>query len=910
MRIYFLLIILLCFVMPVSGVPSSSSVDYYNITTSEGLPANGIGAIKKDSLGFIWIGTNQGVCRFDGCEIKIYPVLQGDDIWSLEELDADTLLVGTGSCLKYLSRRSNTIVKLDIPSSIVKTIQRIDSRRFLVGTETGLYLVNNHVPHQILLETKFSPCNHITSIFCEDKNVYWFSTINGLGRIDLRTMETTIYRMQETLENTNHFTCLTRVSNQIYLGSFNKGVFRFDMSDKKFTKIAGFEHNLIMTIDGQDNQLFVGTNGHGLKVMSFSDGSIETFSYKEKMKNSLSSNTVISFLYDNGIQWVGTQFGGINYTPRDRAKFSYYNWKDFYSTDYRVRCCYIFPNGDKLISTRTALFFISEKRNILRRYSMDDRSSGMRSNGIFIDKVQEKVLIATYGGGVHVFDEKTLQLKDLSQEEPFLYGCFFHFTQDGQGNLWLASQDGLYKSTPDGHILKKYDMMNSQLTTNNVFYVYADKQNHLWIGTKNGLFLMDIDTEKIHTDCFGIPIKSLVKYIMLDSKKNLWICSFSGLYKLGQDFQVVEHFTTDNLLPDNRVSSIQEDNEGNYWIVMSKEIVKYIPKAKVHYTYRRLEGLNGEDFNNDVVMSADSILWWANEGGLIYTSEKEKKEERTMVTTPTITSYFVADVEYDFPYNLSQEVTLTKSDNNIRFKFSNLDYSLPYANVYEYKLEGYDTNWIKQTGVNEAIYKNLPSGRYYFRLRAPGTEGHEQQMTVIVSRSYTFLIVSSFVIVLITALVIYFCYRIWKLKKRMTNERLILSTVQEQGKVKKMTLPDSKISELLEELLSYMEHEKPYLNAKLSIGNIAAKLGCTEQELSQLLNSHMNVNYANFINVYRVKEIKSRLNQENLSRYTLNTLSEQCGFSSKTTFYRVFKDVTGMTPLEYCKKQNLVVERN
>ena len=76
------------------------------------------------------------------------------------------------------------------------------------------------------------------------------------------------------------------------------------------------------------------------------------------------------------------------------------------------------------------------------------------------------------------------------------------------------------------------------------------------------------------------------------------------------------------------------------------------------------------------------------------------------------------------------------------------------------------------------------------------------------------------------------------------------------------------------------------------------------------LNNHMNVNFSNFINVYRVNEIKKRLNQENLSKYTLKALSEQCGFSSKATFYRVFKNVTGMTPLEYCKKQNLVIKEN
>mgnify|MGYP000641718813 FL=1 len=91
--------------------------------------------------------------------------------------------------------------------------------------------------------------------------------------------------MPEEISNSNFFICLTRMGNHIYLGSFNKGIFSFDMSGKKFAKVNGFEHNLIMTIDGQDNQLFVGTNGQGLKVLSLEDGSIEVISHKEKARN-------------------------------------------------------------------------------------------------------------------------------------------------------------------------------------------------------------------------------------------------------------------------------------------------------------------------------------------------------------------------------------------------------------------------------------------------------------------------------------------------------------------------------------------------------------------------------------------------------------------------------------------------
>ena len=908
MKFQFVLTLFICLAMQVLEAAAISVTDYYSITTSEGLPSNTIGAIKKDSSGFIWLGTGAGLCRFDGCEIKTYPVLAGDDIWSIEELDTDTLLIGTVSGFKYFSRKTNEVFVLDIPSTIVKAIKKIDDRRFLAGTEAGLFLVDKHTPRQILLDSGLSPCNHITSIIREDKDVYWFSTADGLGRIDVRTMKPVIYRMKDALSNTNFFICLTRIGNQIYLGSFNKGVFRFDMSDKKFTKVDGFEHNLIMTIEAQGNQLFVGTNGQGLKIMSLTDGSIEIASHKEKIRNTISSNTITSFLYDNGIQWVGTQFGGVSYTPSTKARFFCYSKNDFYTADYKVRSFYMFPDGNKLIGTRAGLFHVSEKDGTVRKYSLENHSSKLRSNIIlFINKVDDKILIGTYGGGMHVFDEKTLQLGDLSEEEPFLYGCFFHFTQDKAGHLWIASQEGLYQSTADGHIL--YDTMNSLLTTNAVFYVYADSMDRLWIGTKFGLFLMDIKSGKLRTDCFGTPITDEVKCIIEDSHKDIWVCSRSGLYRIGEDLQVADHFTKENLLPDDQVMSILEDRQGNYWIATCEEVVKYTPSENKHCTYQMQNEIDDLDFNNAVVMFADSTVWWTNEGGLIYTSEKNISVTKKLAANPTITSCYVGDVEYDFPYmDQSRGIVLPESGNSIRFKFSNLDYSLPNANVYEYRLEGYDKDWIKQNGVNEVTYKDLPSGKYVFKLRVPdGDVMTEQQTVVVVRKSYSFLIGLFLVAVLIAILIVYFSSKIWKLKRRMTNERIILSTVKEQGKAKKTVLPEVKVNSLLDNLLSYMENEKPYLSAKLNISDVSMKLDCTEIELSQLLNNHLNVNFSNFINTYRVNEIKHRLNQDNLSKYTLKALSEQCGFSSKTTFYRVFKNVTGMTPLEYCKRENLVI---
>ncbi|MFR1004939.1 MAG: two-component regulator propeller domain-containing protein [Bacteroides xylanisolvens] len=652
-----------------------------------------------------------------------------------------------------------------------------------------------------------------------------------------------------------------------------------------------------------------------MKVLSLADGHMENFSYKEKKRYSIGCNTITSFLYDKGIWWIGTQFGGLNYTPLVGEKFSYYDWKDFYSTDYNIRSFCQLKSGNKLIGTRTGLFYISEKENRIKKFISEDESSPLRSDIILCIKElsNNSILISTYGGGVYLFDENSLTLKDFSKEEPLLYGCFFQFAEDQEGNLWFASTDGVYRCSMQGKLLKKYDVSNSGLTNNTVFYVYPDSIGRLWIGTYSGLFLMDIETGKIRSDCFSSPIQSTVKYIMEDSKNNIWICSENGLYKINQDLTINKHYTKGDILPDNIVLSILEDKQGNFWITTLKEIVKFDSTESIHYTYRRMDGLIGTDFNNNVYQLDSNIIWWANEGGLIYTSEDDTNVDVKSVKHPIVSSYLIDKMEYDPTFrNQSEAITLYK-DNTLCFKFSNLDYSLPYANYYEYKLEGYDKDWVKQTGVNEVIYYNLPSGKYVFKIRASENSEPAQQWSVSVHKSYFTFVMILLVIVVIGALMVYFYGKIRSLQKRMKEERLILgSVVRQQNKAKEIqaTLPEEKVGDIMDELLDYMKREKPYLNSKLSISEVASQLGCTELELSQLLNSHMKVNFANFINVYRVKEIKLRLTQENLSKYTLKALSEQCGFNSKTTFYRVFKNVTGMPPMEYCKKLNLVVDEN
>ncbi len=906
MKIARLLIVFVLSLCPWIGFMAAPSTGFHTLNTSNGLSSNAVLAIKKDSVGFIWIGTKKGLIRFDGVETVEYalPDLSGN-VWSIEELDRDTLLLGTLSDVMFFSRGSETFEPLGLPSAVVKSICRISPGKFWAGTENGLYLVDMHRFRRIHVSAGLSMANHITGVQRQDKNVFWFSTADGLLRIDIREMKPFLFRMPDA---DNFFTCLTRVGDSLFLGTFNKGLFRFDLKSRKFDKLNGFDHNLITAIACHGGKLHVGTNGMGLKTLDMATGRIETVTMEEEDQRHSGSNTITCILHADGIEWVGTQFRGVSYTPRGEYKFWSYEAPGFNSSEHHVRSMMTFKNGNKLIGTREGLFYIDGEGKGVKTFKASDPSSGLRSDIIVsMDMVRGKALVSTFGGGVHVFDPETKTLCDFSKSEVTAYGCVFGAAEDSKGNVWLSTQNGLYEMSSEGELKREFNLMNSALTTSVVFFSWPDKSGRLWVGTNFGLYLLDIENGRMTNECFSEPVKWEVRYIFGDSRGDVWICTAqSGLYRIGMDLVVKNHYTVEDFLPENEVMSIAEDSKGVMWICTRTKITRFNPADDSYYIYKRLDGLNDRDFNNSVEVVGDSIISWANEGGLVSTWLNRPSLRSAVSGTPRITSVAVGEKVYNPLYvDPGKEIPVPRTVRSVTFRFSNMDFTLPYATAYEYRLEGYDRDWTSITGINEVTYQDLKAGHYTFCVRVPGQDSYVS-VPIHVKRSYGYIIGLASGLAAVLMLTGYFCYRIWRLKVKIRNERVLFSKASRNiidGTASTPTPTDQ--DPLMSSLLEYMDSERPYRNPKISIGDVATRLGCQDKDLSQLLNSRMKMNFSNFINVYRVNEVKVRLTEENLARFTLMTLAEQSGFSSKTTFYRVFKDVTGLTPMQYCQQHDL-----
>lgn len=910
--IYILLLSLVC-----SLITAQDTSVFRHLSSTNGLPNNAVKALFKDSVGYIWIGARYELNRFDGHEIKTYDSSFEDDILAIEELDSVTLIVGTATSLFEFDRINDRItrIELDARQARVKAIKRINTNSYLVGTQqAGLYRVDrDKQAEKIILDANISISNHVTAIEKENDDIFWISTANGLSKYIFSQGKTIHYKMEEGANNSNYFYDLSLIDSSIYVGSFNKGVFRFDLNTEKFEKIPDFENDFILSMDDNGaGMLYVGTDGKGIKVFSIDENKIVDVITRQR-SHSISSNAVLVTKIFDTVLWLGS-LSGVDYTPSSDKQFSTYRTKNLNTADYNIRSIFITKNGGKLIGTRSGLLYVSERQNIVKEYTMENTQSRLRSNIILcIDELQDKIVIGTYGGGLYFFDEETLSLSDFSSQEPFQNGCFFRFQDDQAENLWLATSDGLFCAQMDGTLLRKYDMTNTGLVDHVILFLFRDSMNRMFLATHFGLWVIEPETEIIRSDIFESKYNealSLINYIYEDSQKNIWFCSNQGVLKVDSDLKPLNYYSGADRIPRSVARSVIEDDNGNIWIATSTQIVKYEPDSEHFFTYQYVDGLTGHDFNNSVFKSHDGTLWWANEGGLIFHNSEENKIDQEDNKHPTITEYFLFNMEKGFTLPVDGKVVLAPSQKDILIKFSYLDYSPPHAEVFEFRLKGYEEEWQKQIGRNNALYTSLPPGDYVFQLRSPNNHDNIKTLSIVVKRSYASIIWFLVAFLLVVSLYLYFSNTIKRMTKKMRGERLALATIHEQTKTKGKTtvnMPEERVEDILNRLLAYVQDEKPYLNPKLKLNTISDKLECSSTELSRILNNRLGVNFADFVNVYRINEVKHLLNNSNLSKYTLKALSEKSGFNSKSTFYRVFKKVTGSTPLEYCNKMNITI---
>lgn len=893
------------------------------ISGSEGLSDILVNTIYKDQDGYVWLGTEAAVDRFDGNSFLSFQLpinSRGKGrVNAILRVPSGDVYVGSSAGLTLIRGgvEEPQAILADKISSTVTALAADRSKNLYVATEKGLFSYDIKKNKLNKLETDqnlLKPDNGFVDLSIQDDNTLWAATKHTLYKYDILNQKATAFPIPKEGQCSQ----IVLLDNQIYIGLRGTGILPFNITTSKFRDLISFGNNLItdMAVDSRDN-LYVATDGDGVFRYSPSDNRHEEHLSTTEGEPRLQSNSVYSIMADDlGLLWVGYYQLGLGYTPKVHDYFNIYSLPQasFDSKKYAIRAI-AFDGPYKIIGTRDGLFVVNEASGSVVHYSTPQ----LRSNMIFCIQTMGdgRFIIGTYNGGMYELNMATGDIIDFDSQDAISPNTtVFDIATDEHNDLWVATSEGLIRlrkgKSPD-----VWTSRNSQLPEGNVYDIFFDSAGRGWFCTENGMALWDGETISTSRFPSNFIHKQKIRDIYEDKDHNLYFAPDRGsLFR--SDLQLSKFgpvtFGSDEKV--NIVFITEDDNDGWLWLGTDKGLIRYDKKDNFHH-FNNADGLPGPVFTLcPPIKDAEGNIWMGNSTGLIMLDfERFKKSDADNHLPLAITNLMSGGkriLSRMRNTNGKLSLSLTSEEKDLIVYVSDFSYKSPENIVAEYFLEGTDGKWHRAEGKNPIHLYNLPTGDYQLKLRMQDDPRTETILTIHKSPEINLAMIA--IVIMLLGAGCYILYLVRQRRKRRAEEvaaqQSISETMQEDNIVeekhvsyKTTRLSDEECKRLLKALSSVMKEQKPYTNPDLKSSDLAAMIGTKSHSLSFLFNQYLKKSFYDYVNEYRVGEFKRLVDETDISRYTLTALSEKCGFSSRASFFRHFKAITGITPAEYIKQK-------
>lgn len=919
------LYILFC-ILSIGITLRAGNTELKSLTTEDGLSDLLVNAIYKDSVGYVWFGTERGLDRFDGNHIKSYSI-PGD------ELDPRrvNVITGAGDRDIYAGNRQGVYVLKSLSDELVPLFpERINSiinamsvsegdkgDILYIGAREGLFKYdtrNDRLTHSLLKPDILSPDNEVFGLSAASSDSLWILGSHDLYLMDCRTDSINRYQLPVKAPGI----CMAGSGDTLYVATRGDGVLPFDTSTGRFGTPLAFGTSVITRLCTAGGKLYVATDGDGVYVYDIVRGAdAGHLSMSSGSEPRLNSNSVYSLLVDDaGLMWLGYYAMGVQYTPHHTELFKTYVEPGLFSTAHKaVRAVYI-GDGFKLIGTRDGLYYVDEKRRRTGHYG----SGQLGSNIVFCitedrDRAGRAFYVGTYNGGMHRLE---LTGSGETSVTPFAPAVIkpsvsvFAVEYDSTGNMWVATSEGLYRFT-DGRLTGRYDATSSQLPEGNVYEIYFDSAGRGWVCTENGMAIWDGKT--LHADRFprGFISKTKVRDVFEDSRHTLYFVPDRGpVFHSNLQLTDFGHLSYPAMPSPPMTAFVAEDDAGLLWFGTDKGMLRYDPSGTFR-VYSIADGLPNPVFTLcPPFRDSDGNLWFGNSEGLLRL-DRENLRSQPGEVAPVVISDLMANGKSIYQRlahdpSTGRTIELTADEKDLEIRFANFDYVDSRHSTVGYKLDGVDEDWRTASGLQPIHYYDLSPGDYDLRLRRHGDAASE---TVIHVRKPGVLSLPLLVTVALVVMVLAAAFVLVSRSRRGYGasaggaEDKSGDDSEEDRKQRYRTtrLSDEECRRLLKVIDRIMKDERPYLNPDLKSSELAEMAGTTSHALSYLFNQYLKKSWYDYVNGYRVEEFKHLVGGEDVSRYTLSALSQKCGFTSRASFFRHFKSITGITPAEYMKNR-------
>ena len=747
-----------------------NNLRFEHVSYSDGLSSNDIRCIIQDYIGFLWIGTQNGLNRYDGKNIKIFRTESDDSttissnwINTLYEDSNGNLWIGTRSgglnlfereTGKFVNWQNNPEDPNTISGNDIGCILEDSKGKLWIGTNgSGLNLFDRKNNRFRKWETNplasNSLSNNSISTIAEDNDGrLWMGTDGGgINIFDFTT--NTFYQWDDvSIDKSNypsHFinTIFKDKLNNIWIGS-DKAITKFIPSSGKYkhwitssAKKNGFGSGLITKIFYDDSGgLWIGTKSAGLKYF---DPKTETFSHSKysEDKFALSSNTILAICKDNSnVLWLGTHGGGLNKLPLKNLAFQY--WQPDPSNKEglpgkEIRRLFVDKDETLWIGTNSGLSKFDRNKNTFQNYFANPKDpNSLISNRIrAIYRSKKGILyVGPEKGGLCELDEKTGRfisyLPKSGNIDERSSRNLRTICEDLKGILWLGAYNGgLHRFDPK---IKKLERISISLDGEQSYHkekveiIITHDENEIWLGTENGLILFNTETYnfKKWVSKKGDPnsiIHSAVRTLYEDEDGILWIGTRGGLSRFDLKKNSFTNFTTRDGLPSDLVFGLFPLSQDEIWLITLNNITQFntdsfvFKNISIPFVQQLSIGINSP-YNSKEVFLGD-------ENGLtIFKTDNIQVNNHKAGVVFTEFRKFNQPLIMEADYPQVKTLNLDYSDNMFSIRFALLDFSNPLSNLYAYKLDGFSDDWIQLNNSNEVTFTNLDPGDYRLLVKA------------------------------------------------------------------------------------------------------------------------------------------------------------------------------------------------
>lgn len=719
----------------------SKNLIFNNINIEQGISQSTIEDIFQDSEGYIWLGTNDGLNRYNGYEFKIYNYeeyqnsISHNGITDITEDKYGNIWVNTVSGVNKINKKTEKIsnyteingkIKEDSTTEIIVT----KDNNILVGTYEGLNIYNAKEDRfDIILEQKdgiLSSC--IYSIDEDINGNIWIGTELGLNKLskDFKVLET--YTSESEIYN---IFCDDE-NGFVWAGSDSSGLLKIDTKTKEVKQyinniedLNSLPANQVGAIirDSKGN-LWVGTT-NGLARYNEKNDSFDVYKNKVYDKNSLVYNDVRSIIEDReGVLWVGT-YSGISIFDTE-SSIKYYNAgldDGYLLSENMVHGIYEDDEGYLWVGSRTKGVNIIDRENNTSKSINMENNNVIQSNSINDITVYKDFIFVATDAGVLKINKKENTIQNYNLEDGLIGENVKDIFVCDKNYLWIGSTNGL--NLLDIENDKIIDMTDYVDEGSYVRYVYQGQDGSYYIGflRDGGLGIIEPNSKEtkyyknIPNDKTSIS-SNRVRYINEDSKGNIWIGTSYGLNKYDPKTKVFKRYTTSDGIANNTIYGVLVDDNDNIWVSTNKGISQIDTKNNTVNNLSVTDGLQGNEFNGNAAFKSKSgELFFGGINGLnaFYPEDVNSINNKSKVI---FDGFKVNDKDY-------LDINGLKFDNNtenIKIKFFTPVYSSNKNISYEYELIGSNSSKAT-TKENYVIYNDLLPGKYTFKVRAVDSRG-------------------------------------------------------------------------------------------------------------------------------------------------------------------------------------------